>query len=189
MSKRALMILAPGCEELEAVATADTLVRGGIKVTTASIHPQKTKAIIASRGMHLVADHLLEEVAPDTFDIIILPGGLSGAQALRDNPMVIELLKRQRASNLWRAAICASPAVVLATHHLIEADAQVTGYPGTLDHLPAAQVRADLDVVIDHTNKLITSRGPATAIEFGLAIISILIDTATAQQVRTGLLA
>lgn len=189
MSKHALVILAPGCEELEAVATTDILVRGGIKVTTASIHPQKTRAIIASRGMHLVADHLLEEVAPDTFDVIVLPGGLPGAQALRDNPMVIELLKRQRASNLWRAAICASPAIVLATHHLIEADAQVTGYPGTLDHLPATQVRTDLDVVIDQTNKLITSRGPATAIEFGLAIVAVLTDSATAQQVRTGLLA
>lgn len=189
MSKNALVILAPGCEELEAVAAADILVRGGVKITTASIHPQKTKAIIASRGMHLVADHLLEEVAPDPFDVIVLPGGMPGAQALRDNPMVIELLKRQRASNLWRAAICASPAVVLATHHLIEADAQVTGYPGTFDDHSSILVRADLDVVIDHTHKLITSRGPATAIEFGLAIVSVLTDAATTQRVRTGLLA
>lgn len=194
MSIRALVILAPGCEELEAIATADTLVRGGIKVTTASIDPHKSKEIVASRGMRLVADHLLEEVAPDPFDIIVLPGGMPGATHLRDNPMVIELLKRQQTLHRWRAAICASPAVVLASHGLIESGAQITGYPGTFEQLDAAalngiQVFTNQPAVTDSKHRLITSQGPATAIEFGLAIIAALVDDATAQQVRKGMLA
>ena len=79
MSKRALVIIAPGCEEIETVTSIDTLVRGNIKVTVASINPNKKREVVASRGVHLVADHLLEEVAHESFDAIVLPGGLPGA--------------------------------------------------------------------------------------------------------------
>ena len=187
MSKRALVIIAPGCEEIEAVTSIDTLVRGNIKVTVASINPNKQREIVASRGVHLVADHLLEEVAHETFDVIVLPGGLPGAEYLRDNPMVIELLKKQRANELWRAAICATPAFVLAHHDLI-GDALVTGYPGTQSQLPAKQLRQDR-VVVDKPNKLITSQGPATSIDFALAIVAELQGKETAAQVRKDMLA
>ena len=100
MSKRALIIIAPGCEEIETVTSIDTLVRGNVKVTVASINPNKQREVVASRGVHLVADHLLEEVAHETFDAIVLPGGLPGAEYLRDNPLVIELLKKQHAKDL-----------------------------------------------------------------------------------------
>jgi 4-methyl-5(b-hydroxyethyl)-thiazole monophosphate biosynthesis len=187
MSNRALVILAPGCEEIEAVTSIDTLVRGGIKVTTASISPDKKCDIIASRGVHLVADHLLEEIAHETFEVIVLPGGLPGAEYLRDNPLVIELLKKQQANDLWRAAICATPAFVLAHHDLI-GNALVTGYPSTQSQLPAKQVRQDR-VVVDKANKLITSQGPATSIDFALAIVAELQGKETAAQVRKDMLA
>ncbi len=127
MSHHALVVLAPGCEELEAVASIDTLVRGGIQVTAASICPQGRLQITASRGVKLVADVLLESVAEQHFDLILLPGGLPGAEYLRDNPLLIRMLKEQRARGGWRAAICASPALVLAHHDLI-GPAKVTGY-------------------------------------------------------------
>ena len=187
MSKRALVIIAPGCEEIEAVTSIDTLVRGNIKVTVASINPNKQREVVASRGVHLVADHLLEEVAHETFDVIVLPGGLPGAEYLRDNPMVIELLKKQRANELWRAAICATPAFVLAHYDLI-GDALVTGYPGTQSQLPAKQLRQDR-VVVDKPNKLITSQGPATSIDFALAIVAELQGKENAAQVRKDMLA
>ncbi len=187
MSKRALVIIAPGCEEIETVTSIDTLVRGNIKVTVASINPNKQREVLASRGVHLVADHLLEEVAHESVDAIVLPGGLPGAEYLRDNPLVIELLKKQHALNLWRAAICATPAFVLAHHGLI-GTATVTGYPGTQSQLHAGQV-SQQRVVVDQPNKLITSQGPATSIDFALAIVAALQGEETADQVRKDMLA
>lgn len=187
MNKRALVIIAPGCEEIETVTSIDTLVRGDINVTVASIHPNKQCEVTASRGVRLVADHLLEEVAHETFDVVVLPGGLPGAEYLRDNAMVIELLKKQHANGFWRAAICATPAFVLAHHNLI-GNALVTGYPSTQKQLPAQQVRQER-VVIDQAHKLITSQGPATSIDFALAIVAELQGEAIAEQVRNDMLA
>jgi DJ-1 family protein len=186
MSKRALVIIAPGCEEIETVTSIDTLVRGNVKVTVASINPNKQRDVVASRGVHLVADHLLEEVAHETFDVLVLPGGIPGAEYLRDNPLVIELLKKQQAQALWRAAICASPAFVLAHHDLI-GTAKVTGYPGTQSQLPAGQVSQER-VVVDKAHKLITSQGPATSLDFALAILAALQGQETADKVRKDML-
>jgi 4-methyl-5(b-hydroxyethyl)-thiazole monophosphate biosynthesis len=187
MSKRALVIIAPGCEEIETVSSIDILARGDVKVTVASINPNKQREVVASRGVRLVADHLLEEVAHETFDVVVLPGGLPGAEYLRDNAMVIELLKKQHANGFWRAAICATPAFVLAHHDLI-GDALVTGYPATQSQLPAKQVRQDR-VVVDQAHKLITSQGPATSFDFALAIVAELQGNEIAEQVRQDMLA
>ncbi len=187
MTKRALVVIAPGCEEIEAVTSIDTMVRGGIKVTVASINQNNQKEVVASRGVHLVADCMLTDVANDTFDAIVLPGGLPGAEHLRDNPLVVELLKAQSAASRWRAAICATPAFVFAHHDLI-GSAMVTGYPGTQAQLPKGQVSQER-VVIDLPNKLITSQGPATSLDFALAIVSVLQGPATADQVRKDMLA
>ena len=186
MTHSALVILAPGCEELEAVASIDILVRGGIQVTTASICPQGRLQITASRGVKLVADALLEELNGQAFDLLLLPGGLPGAEYLRDNPLVIERLSQQHARGAWRAAICATPAVVLAHHDLI-GPAQVTGYPGTEGKLPASGYRNE-HVVVDSSEKLITSQGPGTAVPFALAALQVLLGEKIAQQVAKGLL-
>ncbi|MGL4719928.1 MAG: DJ-1/PfpI family protein, partial [Kluyvera intermedia] len=75
MSASALICLAPGSEEMEAVTTIDLLVRGGIQVTTASVASDGNLTITCSRGVKLLADAPLVEVADGDFDIIILPGG------------------------------------------------------------------------------------------------------------------
>lgn len=187
MTQRALVIIAPGCEEIETVTSIDTLVRGGIQVTVASINPNGQKEVTASRGVHLVADCMLADVAGEKFDAVVLPGGLPGAEYLRDTPLVIDILKKQAADARWRAGICATPAFVFAHHDLI-GSATVTGYPGTQSKLPAGQVSQER-VVIDLPNKLITSQGPATSIDFALAIVSVLQGPATSDQVRKDMLA
>ena len=80
MSASALICLAPGSEETEAVTTIDLLVRGGVKVTTASVASDGGLTIVCSRGVKLLADAPLVEVADGDFDIIVLPGGIKGAE-------------------------------------------------------------------------------------------------------------
>ena len=185
MSHHALVVIAPGCEELEAVASIDILVRGGIKVASASVCPQGRLQVTASLGVKLVADVLLEEVAQQQFDLILLPGGLPGAEYLRDTPLLIDMLKAQQARGGWRAAICATPAVVLAHHDLI-GPSKVTGYPGAEGKLPASGYRNE-SVVVDEAQRLITSQGPGTAVAFALAAVRMLEGKTIADKVAVGM--
>jgi len=126
-----LVPLAQGCEELEAVTITDLLTRAGINVVTAGLD-QKT--VIASRGMKLVADHLLDDVLEKDFDMIVLPGGLPGADHLNNDPRIQKIVKRLAANNKYTAAICAAPRV-LATAALLEGK-HATSFPGALDKFP-----------------------------------------------------
>ena len=90
MSASALVCLAPGSEETEAVTTIDLLVRGGIKVTTASVASDGNLAITCSRGVKLLADAPLVEVADGEYDVIVLPGGIKGAECFRDSTLLVE---------------------------------------------------------------------------------------------------
>lgn len=95
MSASALICLAPGSEETEAVTTIDLLVRGGVKVTTASVASDGSLTIVCSRGVKLLADAPLVEVADGDFDIIVLPGGIKGAECFRDSTLLVPV------SSLW----------------------------------------------------------------------------------------
>ena len=97
MSASALVCLAPGSEETEAVTTIDLLVRGGIKVTTASVASDGNLAITCSRGVKLLADAPLVEVADGEYDVIVLPGGIKGAECFRDSTLLVETVKQFRA--------------------------------------------------------------------------------------------
>ncbi|SQL15833.1 DJ-1 family protein [Escherichia coli] len=94
MSASALVCLAPGSEETEAVTTIDLLVRGGIKVTTASVASDGNLAITCSRGVKLLADAPLVEVADGEYDVIVLPGGIKGAECFRDRTLLVETVKQ-----------------------------------------------------------------------------------------------
>ena len=93
MSASALVCLAPGSEETEAVTTIDLMVRGGIKVTTASVASDGSLAITCSRGVKILADAPLVQVADGDYDIIVLPGGLKGAECFRDSPLLVETVR------------------------------------------------------------------------------------------------
>lgn len=90
MSASALICLAPGSEETEAVTTMDLLARGGVQVTTASVASDGSLTIVCSRGVKLLADAPLVEVADGDYDIIVLPGGIKGAEYFRDSPLLVE---------------------------------------------------------------------------------------------------
>lgn len=178
---RVLVPLAAGCEELEAVTIIDLLRRAGIEVVTAGLQPGIVKA---SRGTQLVPDDTLDSVLRDEFDMIVLPGGMPGAQHLKDDPRIISLLKKMAEQGKYTAAICAAPAV-LAEAGLLR-DKRATSYPGFLDKLDVPGMAYSKDAVVAD-GKVLTSRGPGTAMDFALALIETLAGKAKRDEVEAGL--
>jgi 4-methyl-5(b-hydroxyethyl)-thiazole monophosphate biosynthesis len=176
-----LVPLAQGCEELEAVTVVDLLRRAGIEVVTAGLDAQP---VTASRGMMLLPDMTLDLALQRRFDMVVLPGGLPGADHLRDDPRIIRLLQDMAASDAYTAAICAAPRV-LAHAGLLEGK-RVTSYPGALDIEAIAGIEY-LETAVVTDGRVITSRGPGTAMDFALVLIETLVGKAKRDEVETGL--
>lgn len=181
MTKQALVFLSNGCEETEAVTTIDLLTRAGIKVTYASI--TEDKIVQCSRGVTILTQKTFSEVSDIHFDAIILPGGLVGAENFRDSQQLIEKLKQAHQAGVVIAAICATPAMVLQHHNLFP-NTYMTGYPSTKDAIK--NWKSDR-VFFDVQNRVITSQGPATSIDFALKIIEVLLDKKIAAEVAAQL--
>ncbi|EOC0591363.1 protein deglycase YajL [Cronobacter turicensis] len=181
MSASALVCLAPSTEETEAVTTIDLLVRGGINVTTASVAGDGNLTITCSRGVRLLADAPLVEVADGDFDVIVLPGGLKGAEAFRDSPLLVETVRQFHLSGRIVAAICAAAGTVLVPHELFPLG-NMTGFPALKETIPDDQWQ-DKRVVWDPRVNLLTSQGPGTAIDFALKIIDLLVGREKAHEV------
>lgn len=176
-----LVPLAQGCEELEAVTIIDLLRRAEIEVVTAGLDHEPVRA---SRGVMLVPDTDLDTALQREYDMVVLPGGRSGADNLNSDTRVGELLKRMADSEKFTAAVCAAPKV-LANQGLLDGK-QVTCYPGNLraDN-PQHISLSDEAVVID--GKVITSRGPGTAMDFALTLIKVLVGKTRRDEVEAGL--
>lgn len=176
-----LVPLASGCEELEAVTVVDLLRRAGISVVTAGLDEQP---VTASRGMVLVPDMTLDEALGQDYDMVVLPGGLPGADHLDNDERLTGLLKRMAADGKYTAAICAAPKV-LASSGLLNGK-RATSYPGVLQSIAVPGMDyVEQAVVID--DKVITSRGPGTAMDFTLELIEVLAGSATRADVEAGL--
>jgi 4-methyl-5(b-hydroxyethyl)-thiazole monophosphate biosynthesis len=154
---KVLVPLADGCEELEAVTVIDLLRRAGIDVTTAGLKPG---IVQASRGVQLVPD----------------------VTNLKDDARILELLKKMAADGRYTAAICAAP-MVLAEAGVLDGK-QATSYPGFLDALPGVTVSA---AAVVQDGKVLTSRGPGTAMDFALALVEALAGAEKRQQVEAAL--
>jgi len=163
-----LVPLAQGCEELEAITITDLLTRAGINVVTAGLDEQ---IVTASRGMKLVPDKQLDDVLDEAFDMIVLPGGLPGADHLNNDQRIQTIVKRLAANNKYTAAICAAPRV-LATAGLLEGK-RATSFPGALDQFPVNNMTYEEKAVVVDGN-VVTSRGPGTAMDFTLTLIELL---------------
>lgn len=180
---RVLIPLATGVEELEAVTLIDLLRRAGITVITASLAEQRQ--ISASRGVQLIADTTLDAVLHDNFDMIILPGGMAGSNQLNDDPRIHAIIKKLHSSKKAIGAICAAPMVL--AHSGLLAGKTVTCYPGVLSKQDWPEISlSDQAVVID--DKLITSQGPGTAMDFALTVIEFLTDQTTRNTVEKDLI-
>jgi 4-methyl-5(b-hydroxyethyl)-thiazole monophosphate biosynthesis len=179
---RVLIPLATGFEELEAVTLIDLLRRAGISVITASLTEQQQ--VTASRGVRLVADTTLRAARNDDFDMLILPGGMTGANNLNDEQRIHGVITRMNAYNKAIAAICAAPLVL--AHAGILNGKTISCYPGAIsaDDWPEIKI-TDQAVVVD--DNIFTAQGPGSAIEFALAIIEFLTDEKTRNDVEASL--
>jgi 4-methyl-5(b-hydroxyethyl)-thiazole monophosphate biosynthesis len=184
MIKKALVFLADGFEEVEAITPIDYLRRAGITVTTAAI--SGVEMVKGSHQVGILADTTLEKLAPQgaDWDAVVLPGGGVGSENLAGSAGVGSFVKAMAAAGKLVCAICAAPAVVLAPLCLLTGR-RFTCYPGMEDRVSGAAWTADR-VVID--GNIVTSRGAGTAGEFAAAIIGKLVSEAEAEKVAKSVL-
>uniref|UniRef100_A0A3B0M088 DJ-1/PfpI domain-containing protein n=1 Tax=Arsenophonus endosymbiont of Trialeurodes vaporariorum TaxID=235567 RepID=A0A3B0M088_9GAMM len=173
MSPTVLVCLAHGSKEIEALTVIDLLTRAEIPVTTASTADNGELVLTYSRGVKIVADTQLVNIIEQDFAAIVLPGGLKGAEAFRDNPLIIEKIRQSHHLGKIIAALCAVPAIVLEHHNLFPIS-NMTGYPALQSKI-ASHKRVDCRVYYNERVKLLTSQEPATAIDFSLKLIELLV--------------
>ena len=161
--KKVLLMLADGCETLEALSVKDVCARAGIHCTLCGV---TGKNIITAHGIKVEADIEINNVDFNEYDALIIPGGLPGAYNLRDNSIVVENVKKFYKEQRLIGAICAGPIVFNEAGILKGKTA--TSNPGFKDKIGEVNYK-EAPVVVD--GNIITSRGPATAIEFALTII------------------
>ena len=175
----AAIILANGFEEIEAIAPYDILKRGGVNVSFVGLENEN---VSGAHGIKITANVTLKNYDFSTCDMIILPGGLPGAEFLASSAALMDILKAQAAANKYCAAICAAP-MALAKAGLIKGE--YTCYPGFEANV-SVQAPSKENVVIN--GKIITSRGPGTAYIFGLTLLELLKGKAVRDEVASGML-
>jgi len=179
MHKKVLVMLAQGCEEIEAVTTIDILRRAGVEVTSTGLDDLP---VLGAHGVMLLADTTLDLAQHQDFDMIVLPGGLPGTTNLRNDKRLAALLRKMAHDGKQLAAICAAPSV-LAAAGLLDGR-KATCYPTCLDGYPKVDLQTA--AVVEDGN-LTTSRGPGTAMDFALTLVERLTGKAKRQEVEAAL--
>jgi len=222
---RVLVPVAEGTEDIELACIVNVLRRAEAQVVVAGVGlaaaataaAARSAPLALARGLRVVADARVEELAADApFDAIVLPGGMPGAQHLAASPALGALLQRHAARGGLVGAICAAPAVVLAPAGLLRGVAEATAYPAFAAKLRGAMSAADAgaganvgrgavpptcavvddearDVVVSRAAAplaftVVTSRGPATALAFALQVVAQLLGEARARAVGEAML-
>jgi 4-methyl-5(b-hydroxyethyl)-thiazole monophosphate biosynthesis len=162
---KVLVPLAEGFEELEAITLIDLFRRAGFDVITAGLDDQPVRA---SRNNVLIPDTSIDKVMQEEFDLIVLPGGLPGADNLRDNKNVQTLIKLQHQKGKDIGAICAAPRA-LASAGILNGKS-ITCFPGVLDQIDTSEFNIS-GKKIEIDGNIATSRGPGTAMDFALTLI------------------
>lgn len=180
-SKTIVVPLARGFEEIEAVTIVDVLRRAGEQVVMAGL---AAGPCTGSHGITVTPDCSIDAIDAGDVAMVVLPGGMPGASTLRDDPRVIRLLVDVAANGAFVAAICAAP-IALARAGL-DRGRTMTSYPGFAKDLTGARYVEDR-VVVD--GRIVTSRGPGTALEFALALVTLLKNAPASAELSASMLA
>jgi 4-methyl-5(b-hydroxyethyl)-thiazole monophosphate biosynthesis len=152
-----------------------------VEVTSAGLQAGPVKA---SRGTVVLPDTTLDAALRDDYDMVVLPGGMPGAKHLNEDPRVKTLLNKMADGGKYTAAICAAP-MVLAEAGLLDGR-RATSFPGFVDKMDLPDVTYLTDPVVQD-GKVITSRGPGTAMDFALRLIEILVNKSKRDEVEAAL--
>ncbi len=178
---KVVIFLANGCEEVEALTPVDVLRRAGVDVVTVSISDSLT--VVGGHNISIAADLLFEDVNFDDVNMVVLPGGLGGRNNLMAHSGVVDVCKQFNEEGKFVTSICASPSVLGENGILMGRKAIC--YPGFELQLKGAEIINE-NVVKD--NNIITSKGPATALEFSLKLAEVLVGRNKAEEVAKGML-
>lgn len=176
---RALVILHPRFEEIEAITPMDLLSRAGVEVVSAST--SSDRFVTGRSSITLQADTLFSQIADEAFDAILLPGG-PGIQAIRKHAQLCNRLQRQHTEGKWIACICAAP-LLLHDSGLLQEETHYTCHPSAEEEL-GRSAKTD-EVVID--SPILTARGAGNSLEFGLQLIAQLCNPAKAEAIAASI--
>jgi len=179
MSTKALVPLAEGFEEIEALTVVDVLRRGGVEVVAAAL--DGTPQVKGAHGVSVSSDAPFAEASKDEFDALVLPGG-PGTPNLAKSELLIGRLRRQKDEGRLIAAICAAP-TVLVEAGVLEPEQHVTCYPTCV--LDLDRPSADVPVVAD--GNVITGQAPGAAMLFALVVLQALQGESVARKVARGM--
>jgi len=172
--------LAEGFEDIEAVTLIDVMRRGGIEVVVAGVDGE---IIESAHNLKITTDTTIDKVSADELDLVVLPGGLPGATNLAKSEEVKSLLQEMDSKGKFVGAICAGPIALKEAGVLKD---KYTAYPGWQSNIREEGYVSDAKVVED--KNVLTSKGPATAICFGLEIVKKFVGVEKYNQLKAGLL-
>ena len=164
--KKVAVFFADGTEEIEGLTPVDILRRAEVECDIVSVSGEYP---IGSHGITIKADKLIEQAVADEYDAVVIPGGMPGAVNISSNFSAVRFIKKMVENAKLVAAICASPAVVLARHDLLGGK-KATCFPAD-DFITSIKFDGEYtgaDVEVD--GNLITANGPKSAMEFSLKI-------------------
>lgn len=171
------ILLGRGFEESEALVPADLLRRAGVDVALTALQGQE---VTGGHGITVKADLSLDQLGPAQVEMVFLPGGLGGVDAISACPKALELVHAVHSQGRYVAAICAAP-TILAALGLLE-NRRAVCYPGMEEQMAGASVQKGTPVVVDGT--LVTGEAAGSAFSFGLKLVELLKGSNTAQKVR-----
>ena len=179
--KKVLVPFAEGFEEIEAITIVDILRRAGAIVVTVGLEKRNVEG---SHGIKVVTDSVLDDVLQDTWDMVVLPGGVPGAPTLMDDLRIITLLKDQAQKNKTSAAICAAPAVLEKAG--LTKNKEVTSHPAWADRMTTA---IHTGARVQTADLLVTGQAAGSAMEFSFKLVETLFGLEKDAEVNAGVLA
>jgi len=177
---QAMLVLADGFEEMEAISIIDILRRARFKVFVTGLDSVE---VTSCRGVNIVADSVLSDELDHEFDIIILPGGEPGSTHLQNSELLGQVLRKQHEQKKWIGAICSAPRI-LASLGLLDG-VKATSFPLARPMMTGC-IYDDKPVVIDQ--HFITGAGPGPAMKFALAIVEKLVGREAASDIKKAML-